>query len=161
MFGPFGEPQRNLPGVRDANVRRYRKLAWISLISSLICLCLLSISYFYRFGYFASRGNLYCQQTCCILSKDSSPFNDDGWIVEEHPYLLGFRWTPSIKLRPVGATTPPHVLVPLWIPTLLSAFAAYLCHRISKPKPIGHCRRCSYNLTGNLTGVCPECGTAK
>ncbi len=23
----------------------------------------------------------------------------------------------------------------------------------------GHCTKCSYNLTGNTTGVCPECGT--
>ena len=25
--------------------------------------------------------------------------------------------------------------------------------------PVGHCRSCSYNLTGNVSGVCPECGT--
>ena len=29
----------------------------------------------------------------------------------------------------------------------------------SKPKhPAGHCQRCGYNLTGNLSGICPECG---
>src|SRR5262245_24466128 len=26
--------------------------------------------------------------------------------------------------------------------------------------PFGHCRRCGYDLTGNTSGVCPECGTA-
>jgi len=25
--------------------------------------------------------------------------------------------------------------------------------------PPGHCVRCGYNLTGNVSGVCPECGT--
>ena len=25
--------------------------------------------------------------------------------------------------------------------------------------PPGHCQRCAYNLTGNTSGVCPECGT--
>jgi len=25
--------------------------------------------------------------------------------------------------------------------------------------PPGHCPKCSYNLTGNTSGVCPECGT--
>ena len=24
--------------------------------------------------------------------------------------------------------------------------------------PEGHCVRCGYNLTGNVSGVCPECG---
>lgn len=26
--------------------------------------------------------------------------------------------------------------------------------------PPGHCRACSYDLTGNTSGTCPECGTA-
>jgi len=25
--------------------------------------------------------------------------------------------------------------------------------------PTGHCQKCGYNLTGNVSGVCPECGT--
>lgn len=24
--------------------------------------------------------------------------------------------------------------------------------------PPGHCQKCGYNLTGNISGVCPECG---
>lgn len=26
--------------------------------------------------------------------------------------------------------------------------------------PLGHCEVCQYNLTGNVSGICPECGTA-
>ena len=25
--------------------------------------------------------------------------------------------------------------------------------------PPGHCQVCGYNLTGNVSGICPECGT--
>jgi hypothetical protein len=25
--------------------------------------------------------------------------------------------------------------------------------------PPGHCQRCGYDLTGNITGRCPACGT--
>ncbi len=28
-----------------------------------------------------------------------------------------------------------------------------------KTPPIGHCHQCGYNLTGNVSGTCPECGT--
>lgn len=30
---------------------------------------------------------------------------------------------------------------------------------VSRNFPSGHCRRCGYNLTGNTSGTCPECGT--
>jgi hypothetical protein len=49
-------------------------------------------------------------------------------------------------------------------PSLLLAVSVYAFYnhwfrpRTAYP-PAGHCRRCGYNLTGNVSGVCPECGT--
>jgi hypothetical protein len=34
---------------------------------------------------------------------------------------------------------------------------AYGIFRRPTPRP-GHCQTCSYDLTGNTSGVCPECG---
>lgn len=31
--------------------------------------------------------------------------------------------------------------------------------RKPKPPPRGYCKRCGYSLIGNISGVCPECGT--
>jgi hypothetical protein len=51
-------------------------------------------------------------------------------------------------------------IVPLWIPFLLiAAPTAWLWWRDSRVPP-GHCRACRYDLTGNTSGVCPECGAA-
>jgi hypothetical protein len=54
-----------------------------------------------------------------------------------------------------------HVLdVPLWI--LLAVVAAptgVLWYVDRRRNPPGHCRKCGYNLTGNVSGRCPECGT--
>ncbi len=51
-----------------------------------------------------------------------------------------------------------YVWIPLWIPfVLLAVPTALLWWRDRKP-PSGHCKRCGYDLTGNLSGVCPECG---
>ena len=29
----------------------------------------------------------------------------------------------------------------------------------TRPRPAGLCRTCGYSLRGNVSGVCPECGT--
>lgn len=44
----------------------------------------------------------------------------------------------------------------LLLATMLpTALLWWLDRRIIQP---GHCRKCGYDLTGNVSGVCPECG---
>ncbi len=48
--------------------------------------------------------------------------------------------------------------VPLWIPFLLAGIpTTLLWYRDRRPLP-GICHKCGYDLTGNISGVCPECG---
>src|SRR5262245_7463958 len=48
---------------------------------------------------------------------------------------------------------------PLWVPfvVVLVVIAVEAHRRARKPKP-GTCQACRYDLTGNTSGVCPECG---
>ena len=49
-----------------------------------------------------------------------------------------------------------YVIVPLYPFALIAALVTIICwHHI----PPGHCQKCGYNLTGNMSGICPECGT--
>jgi hypothetical protein len=48
--------------------------------------------------------------------------------------------------------------LPLWVPLLISTSAAVLLWRSSRRIPDDHCRKCGYDLTGNVSGRCPECG---
>lgn len=49
--------------------------------------------------------------------------------------------------------------VPLWIPLgLLVLVTAALWWRERRPFPPGRCASCGYDLTGNVSGRCPECG---
>jgi len=53
------------------------------------------------------------------------------------------------------------VHLPFWLLlTLCLAPTAYLWWRRSRRIPPGHCKTCGYNLTGNVSGRCPECGSA-
>ena len=52
-------------------------------------------------------------------------------------------------------------LIPLWIVlAIVAAPTAVLCYRDFRSIPPGHCQACGYNLTGNESGVCPECATS-
>jgi hypothetical protein len=87
---------------------------------------------------------------------------DSGW--------GGFRWG-SNELSTVTNNSPytetkiPFLMtsIPLWPLVLatavlpLIALSRYGIRRL-KREP-GHCQSCGYNLTGNTSGVCPECGT--
>ena len=63
-------------------------------------------------------------------------------------------WKPQVTL--------PFVLVlPLWIPFVaVSLPTAFLRWRDRRRIPRGHCQTCGYELTGNVSGRCPECGSS-
>jgi hypothetical protein len=68
-------------------------------------------------------------------------WNRRGFLLQIHPY-----WEPETWL----------VIVPHWFLVLISVAVLFISTRHSK-RPIGACQ-CGYNLTGNTSGVCPECG---
>jgi hypothetical protein len=61
-----------------------------------------------------------------------------------------------------GAANMPGVWaawLPLWPFAFGSVVLAILSWRLRRPPPPGYCRNCGYDLTGNVSGVCPECGS--
>ncbi len=52
-----------------------------------------------------------------------------------------------------------HVDIPLWLPFLIVALpTTLLFYRDRKRLQPGNCGACGYDLTGNTSGVCSECG---
>jgi hypothetical protein len=48
----------------------------------------------------------------------------------------------------------------LWfIPSIVSAAVLIWGYRTRPIQPFRACSHCEYNLTGNVSGICPECGT--
>ncbi len=80
------------------------------------------------------------------------------------------RWTDALTNTPSQASwtwwwwswggLPPIIGIPLWLPFLLTAlptgFLFWSDHR--RRMRADCCDKCGYDLTGNTTGRCPECG---
>jgi hypothetical protein len=75
----------------------------------------------------------------------------------------GFQWLRRDETAPTYWSTQRSVVVPYWLPALLSAIAPVLSTRArlvrSHRTRRGLCLGCGYDLTGNASGTCPECGT--
>ena len=75
--------------------------------------------------------------------------------IEEGPAPSWYWWTSRIFQRSAGTVA---ISIPLWLPFLASAALAGALAR--RRRPPGACPRCGYDLTGNTTSICPECGFA-
>ncbi len=66
---------------------------------------------------------------------------------------------PSWRLRfEQGINRFVYIGLPLWIPFLLAALPTAFLFWRDRRTPPGHCQECGYDLTGNTSGVCSECG---
>jgi|ERR1043166_7193137 hypothetical protein len=103
--------------------------------------------------------NLIVQPVPHYYNSDSNLLG--GWTFELKT-LGGFPpdWSLMRRLGLVLPRSQNYVYrFPLWIPLLISAILLLTFWRISRRPLKGHCKTCNYNLTGNTTGICPECGT--
>lgn len=81
-----------------------------------------------------------------------------------------WRWSPNYPsgLIADGASAtmagwflPQIVVLPIWLFALLFlVLTIHLIRRSRRRFPAGCCAKCGYDLTGNMSGVCPECGAA-
>ena len=108
-----------------------------------------------------SRGSL---RAMCYLNIPFQDLREDGWCVGWdwfRLYYSGTYCTPdAIPMHGVNY----QLELPLWLIGLLMLFAsgALLARSayLFRNRPARCCPLCGYDLTGNISGQCPECGAA-
>lgn len=82
--------------------------------------------------------------------------------------ILGVRESTTLRNALNDNTGPLSVYVSLWMqlavlfaltPALALVWSLLYVNWRNRRLPCRHCQTCGYNLTGNESGVCPECGT--
>lgn len=67
----------------------------------------------------------------------------------------GFHW-PHFNLNPTASS----IEMPCWLLMIAAGAPTVFLFLLDRRRiPAGHCKNCGYNLTGNMSGVCPECGS--
>jgi hypothetical protein len=83
-----------------------------------------------------------------------------GWHYERFPSTFSYTtWLPHTGTDGQDSAYWRGIVLPLWIPFLpLTGVTLWLWWRY-RPVLVGVCANCRYDLTGNTSGRCPECGT--
>jgi hypothetical protein len=136
-----------------------RKLKAITLACSVILITIWAasiwwgVSYVYegRCGFDIIDGAL-----SLVYSAERVPGTLDGWHTGKSIAII---WRPSWYSYPEDDAW--ILNLPLWIPSLCIVFPTMILFLLDRRIPKGHCRGCGYDLTGNESGTCPECGTTR
>jgi hypothetical protein len=140
---------------------------WTALVTLLLLAAATVASYWwYVAASIAAEDNgyrIFLQHGKVIFDMWESPKTDGryfgDWRINIDP-ASSWSWT--------GHAWPPRfyedemyrgLIIPAWLLLALLAFpTAWLWSRDRRFVPPGCCRTCKYDLTGNTTGICPECG---
>lgn len=98
--------------------------------------------------YIAWLGFLFFLLYLAAIGPCNAP---DGWVMASPQGWLKSDWLCSVLLNPTRAA---EMIIAL-SSVLLAGITVWATRRIVVP---GHCVSCGYDLTGNVSGRCPECG---
>lgn len=81
-----------------------------------------------------------------------------GFFVDEEdlPNAPAFSWLRLVPRVYHEFPSDEEWVIPVWLPMLTTGLLLAVLRRRVRP---GYCNRCGYDLTGNVSGRCPECGT--
>jgi hypothetical protein len=142
---------------RRSRIRRFLK--WTGLTACVLIVAAWGVSAFRDMDYRIGPDLCRVGYGAVGVYYDDSP---DRYLEEGLPWT---EWS-VVRTRNVTLFRRPRahlagstlvMIVPFWALFLCVAIpTAWTWERDRRP-PKGHCQQCGYDLTGNVSGVCPEC----
>lgn len=168
VYGLIGGAVGSVLGHKMRGSRRARVLSGLGLVTSLLVVIVFGISLKWGLSCVSARSISFSEGwplsglgisngAIVLLYSPPAPKSACHWGgnfgARFWPWWLT---SPALTFEgPVGG-----LAIPLWIPFLLTAVPSVIVWRRSRPFRVGHCSKCDYDLTGNVSGACPECGKA-
>ena len=132
-------------------IRIIPAMKWLGVGTCLLIVTVFAISMRWEFVYWNSSRMSRIRGGCFTSIPIQYAASPNSWRCARH----------SRGVRLWGVKMRNGVLKgPLWIPfVLIGTPTALLWWRDRRPKA-GFCKVCKYDLTGNVSGICPECGAS-
>jgi hypothetical protein len=135
--------------------RRVRRVAkWVGLVVCVLVAVCWVVNFWWNFALMPGDTLVVGAVGGGFVVNWISGWNEQPIEVIIYKNEFGFGWLPEMIISRSGGDTG----VPFWL--VLSVFVpvtGVLWWRDRRRIPPGHCR-CGYDLTGNVSGRCPECG---
>lgn len=139
--------------LHERQLRSMRAFSRAGLYAAGLLVVAFLLSLRWQFGHSGTRLTFGISSGALVWSDN--PFPAKGWFWRPNPsFRLGITivfWMPHVHSLK-------EVTIPIWIPTLIVLTSSVIVRQITVSPRAGVCRRCSYDLTGNVSGRCPECG---
>lgn len=138
--------------IMEPKKSRFHKLMyWVGFSLALLFLISMKTDY----GWRRHPVQFELSSGCFVGSMSSwKPGGPDGFFSRQRNSGT-IQWYPMLYDNRYGTA----LVIPLWIIIAGGMFAALIHDRKNRLPVVNHCA-CEYDLTGNESGVCPECGTA-
>lgn len=138
-----------------------RFLKWAGLVLSVLILIWMPLSK--QYGFWLGIPNPFTSDTSTFSIATGAGFAGCVYEAESDIFESGFHYESGIDEFSWWFNfdlNSDYIIfaVPLWLFFLLTAIPTYILWRYYKNYPDNCCQECGYNLTGNTTGKCPECG---
>ena len=132
-------------------------MMWAALTACSLSALLWGASLFWHVIYWGQPTVITLRSGVVGIGHNDFPFN--GWNIQWRPLEWGQAFGFTLPGWRFGPNTSGAMRIPLWIPTTLLLLPVVFWWRRDRRRiRPGCCLRCGYDLTGNTSGVCSECG---